>query len=79
MLAQASGPSEAIIEAEIPIAEFRAGRTIERDPLEVLEPVFTQYRGEVPLNHLDLPPDRLPQTRSDMAELLDRESRWLNE
>ena len=68
-----------MIEAEIPIAEFRAGRTIGRYPLEVLEPVFSQYRGEVSLNHLDLPPGQLPQTRSDMAELLDRESRWLNE
>ena len=79
VLAQASGNSEAIIEAEIPIADFRAGRTIGRYPLEVLAPVFSQYQGEVPLNHLDLPPDQLPQTRSDMAELLDRESRWLNE
>ena len=79
VLAQASGNSEAVIEAEIPIADFRAGRTIGRYPLEVLEPVFSQYRDEIPLNHLDLPPGQLPQTRSDMAELLDRESRWLNE
>ena len=39
---------------------------------------INQYQQEVPLNHLDLPPDELPQTREDMKALLDRESRWLN-
>lgn len=77
VLAQATGNVEAVIEAEIPIAEFRSGRGIHRYPLELLEPVFSQYRGEVPLNHLDLPPGQLPQTRRDMAALLDRVSRWL--
>ena len=79
VLAQAAGNNEAVIEAEIPIAEFRSERTIQRYPLEMLEPVFSQYRGEIPLNHLDLPPEQLPQTRLDMAALLDRVSRWLNE
>ena len=77
VLAQATGNVEAVIEAEIPIAEFRAGRGIHRYPLELLEPVFSQYRGEIPPNHLDLPPGQLPQTRQDMAALLDRVSRWL--
>ena len=77
VLAQAPGNNEAVIEAEIPIAEFRAGRGIHRYPLEMLQPVFAQYRGEIPLNHLDLPPEQLPQTRLDMAALLDRVSRWL--
>ncbi len=79
VLAQAAGNVEAVIEAEIPIAEFRAGRTIQRYPLEMLQPVFSQYQGEVPLNHLDLLPEQLPQTRLDMAALLDRVSRWLGE
>lgn len=79
VLAQALGNNEAVIEAEIPIAEFRAGRTISRYPLEILEPVFAQYQGEIPLNHLDLPSEQLPQTRLDMAALLDRVSRWLND
>lgn len=79
VLAQAAGNREAVIEAEIPIAEFRAGRTIRHYPLEMLQPVFSQYRGEIPLNHLDLPPEQLPQTRLDMAGHLDRVSRWLNE
>ena len=78
VLAEDPTNNDAIIEAEIPIAAFREGRTIPRYPLEVVEPVFDQYVQEVPLNHLDLPPDELPQTREDMKDLLDRESRWLN-
>ena len=79
VLAQALGNNEAVIEAGIPIAAFRAGRGIHRYPLEMLQPVFAQYRGEIPLNHLDLPPGQLPRTRADMAALLDRVSRWLND
>lgn len=77
VLARAPGNNEAVIEAEVPIAEFRAGRGIHRYPLEMLQPVFSQYRGEIPLNHLDLPPGELPRTRLEMAALLDRVSRWL--
>jgi predicted amidohydrolase len=69
--------NESVIEAEIPIAAFRKGRTIPRYPLEVVKPVFDQYRQEVPLNHLDLPPESLPQTNANMKELLDRNSRWI--
>ena len=78
VLAEDPSNNDSFIEAEIPIAEFRKGRTIPRYPLEVVAPVFEQYRPEVPLNHLDLPPDQLPQTRMDMKDLLDRTSRWLN-
>jgi hypothetical protein len=70
--------NEAIIEAEIPIAAFRQGRTLPRYPLEVVQPVFEQYRQEVPLNHLDVPAGQLPQTNLEMKERLDRLSRWLN-
>jgi len=70
--------NESIIEAEIPIAEFRANRTIPRFPLEVVAPVFSQYRQETPLNHMDIPPQEMPQTREEMKALLDRASRWLN-
>lgn len=70
---------DSVIEAEIPIAKFRAGRTIPRYPLEVVKPVFDQYVQEIPLNVLDLPADKLPQTNEDMKELLDGASRWLNE
>lgn len=78
VLAEEPSNNEAIIEAEIPIAAFRKDRRIPRYPLEVVAPVFSQYRQEVPLNHLDLPPDQLPQTGADMKALLDRLSRWLN-
>ena len=78
VLADAPGNVEAIIEAEIPIAEFRNGRHIPRYPLEVVAPVFAQYQQEIPLNHMDLPPEELPESRAAMGELLDRISRWLN-
>lgn len=78
VLAQDPTNNEAIIEARIPIAEFRANRRIPRYPLEVVAPVFSQYRQELPLNHLDLPPGELPQTGEDMKAYLDRISRWLN-
>ena len=78
ILAQDESNNESIIEAEVPIAEFRKNRTIPRYPLDVVAPVFEQYRQEVPMNHMDLPPDQLPKTRADMKTLLDKESRWLN-
>lgn len=78
VLAEDPTNNESIIEAEIPIAEFRAGRTIPHYPLEVVAPVFDQYVQEVPLNHLDIPEEDLPQTRATMKDLLDQESRWLN-
>jgi len=77
VLAEAVGNVEGIIEAEVPIAQFRDGRRIPRYPLAVVEPVFSQYVDEVPLNHLDVPEEELPQTRADMKQLLDAESRWL--
>ncbi len=78
VLAEDPSNNESVIEAEIPIAAFRKGRSIPRYPLEVVKPVFDQYRQEVPLNHLDLPADKLPQTNKDMKDLLDRRSRWLH-
>ena len=78
VLAEDVTNNESIIEAEIPIAEFRRERRLPRYPLEVVAPVFDQYRQEIPLNHLDIPADELPQTREAMGELLDRNSRWLN-
>lgn len=78
VLAEDPSNNDSIIEAEIPIAEFRKGRTIPRYPLELVKPVFDQYVPEVPLNHLDLPADQLPQTNEDMKKLIDSRSRWLN-
>ena len=78
ILAQEPTDKEAVIEAELNIAELREGRRLPRYPIEMVRPIFDQFRQELPLNHLDLPPDQLPQTRQDMKDLLDRESIWLN-
>ncbi|MEZ5566675.1 MAG: nitrilase-related carbon-nitrogen hydrolase [Gammaproteobacteria bacterium] len=77
VLAEDPSNNESVIEAEIPIAEFRKGRTIPRYPLEVVKPVFDAYVQEIPMNHLDLPPDKLPQSNQDMKDLLDSQSRWI--
>ncbi|MEO1035564.1 MAG: nitrilase-related carbon-nitrogen hydrolase [Pseudomonadota bacterium] len=78
VLAEDPSNNESIIEAVIPIAEFRSGRKIPNYPIEVVRPVFDQYRQEIPLNHLDLPKAELPQTGEDMKALLDEQSRYLN-
>jgi predicted amidohydrolase len=78
VLAEDPTNNEAIIEAEIPIAEFRRNRRIPHYPLEVVAPVFDQYVQETPLNHMDLPAEQLPVDGKAMAELIDRTSRWLN-
>ncbi len=78
VLAEDESNDESIITAEIPIAEFRKGRRINRYPLEVVQSVYDQFVDEVPLNHLDLPADQLPQTGEQMKALMDEQSRWLN-
>jgi len=79
VLAQDETNNESIIEAEIPIAEFRANRTIPRYPMNVVRPVFDQFVDETPLNHLDMPVDELPQTGEGMKALIDTTSRWLEQ
>lgn len=78
ILAQQQGDAEAVIEAEINIAELRKDRRIPRYPMEIVKPVFDQFVQEVPLNHLDMPVEELPQSREDMKKLMDEKSRWLN-
>lgn len=78
ILAQQKGDAEAVIEAEIEIAKLREGRRLPRYPLDVVKPVFDQFQQEMPLNHLDVPREELPQTRQDMKKLMDRKSKWLN-
>jgi predicted amidohydrolase len=77
VLAEDVSNNESVIEAEVPIAKFRQGRTIPRYPLEVVAAVFSQYQPEIPPNHLDIPAKDLPQTNADMKALLDKKSRWL--
>jgi predicted amidohydrolase len=79
VLAEDESNNESIIEAEIPIAEFRADRRIPRYPMAVVRPVFDQFVDESPLNHLDMPPEELPQTGEAMKELIDGTSRWLEQ
>jgi predicted amidohydrolase len=77
VLAQEKSHSEeGIVSAEIPIAEFRKNRHIPDYALEIVRPVFQQYQGEIPINHLDLPREELPQTGEAMKELFDRLSRY---
>ena len=78
VLAEDQSNNDSVIEAEIPIAEFRKGRRIPRYPLEIVKPVFDQYQQEVPLNLMDLPANQLPETNQDMKKLIDKSSRWLN-
>lgn len=78
ILAQEKGDAEAIVEAELNIAELRKDRRIPRYPMEVVKPVFDQFVQEVPIDILDIPQDELPQTRQDMKGLMDQRSRWLN-
>ena len=67
---------DGIIEAEIPIAEFRKGRKIPNYALDMVQPVFGQYLQEFPLNHMDLPREKLPETGREMKALMEGVSRW---
>ncbi len=70
---------DGIIEAEIPIAEFRKGRKIPNFAYEMVKPVFDQYYQEIPINHLDVPREELPETGAAMKDLFDRISRYIGE
>ena len=67
---------DGIIEAAIPIAEFRKGRKIPNYAYEMTKPVLDQYVQEFPLNHLDMPRDDLPETGQDMKALMESVSRY---
>ncbi len=77
VLAEDPSNNESVIEAEIPIAEFRRNRRIPRYPLELVAPVYGQYQQEIPMNHLDVPTEDLPRTGEEMKSLMDAASRWL--
>jgi len=65
-----------IIEAEIPMAEFRKNRKIPNFAIDVTMPVIEQYRQEFPLNHMDLPREDLPETGEAMKEMMEGVSRF---
>lgn len=68
--------TEGIITAELDMASFRKNRKIPQYSTELTKPVFDQYQQEIPLNHLDLPQNQLPQNGGAMKKLLDSLSRW---
>ena len=68
---------EGIITAQIPIANFREGRRIPNYALDMTMPVLKQYQQEIPMNHLDLPREKLPETGEEMKSLFDKISRWV--
>jgi len=43
----------------------------------MVQEIFSQYQQEIPMNHLDMPIDQLPQTGEEMKELFDELSRYL--
>lgn len=65
-----------LIEAVIPIGEFREGRRLPPFALEMSMPIIEQYVQEHPLNQLDMPPEELPRTGEDMKQLVDDVSRY---
>lgn len=65
---------EGIVEAEIPIADFRKGRRIPNFALKIVEPVFDQYVEEFPINHLDMPKEELPKTGAEMKAMMESKS-----
>jgi predicted amidohydrolase len=67
---------DGIIEAEIPIAEFRKGRKIPNYALDMVQPVFEQYIQEFPINHMNLPREELPETGEEMKAMMEGVSRW---
>ena len=78
ILVQDPSDQESVIEAELNIGALREGRRIPRYPYEVVKPVFDQFVQELPLNHMDIPPEDMPANRTEMQEYLDSISRWLN-
>ena len=45
----------------------------------MVQEIFDQYQQEIPINHLDIPTDDLPQTGEEMKDLFDEISRYLNQ
>ncbi|MDI9347100.1 MAG: nitrilase-related carbon-nitrogen hydrolase [Methylacidiphilales bacterium] len=77
IIAHAKGNVESIATSIIPIKKFREGRTIPRFSLQLVQPLFYNYQDEIPLDHMDLPPDQLPSDEKAMKKYLDSVSRWI--
>lgn len=72
-----STTEEGVIMADIPIAELRKNRQLPQYSVAFTHNIFSQYQDEIPPNHLDLPPERLPKNGKEMKTVLDKQSRWL--
>jgi hypothetical protein len=40
-------------------------------------PILQQYQQEIPINHMDLEREQLPETGKEMKSLFDKISRWV--
>jgi predicted amidohydrolase len=69
---------DGIISAQIPISEFRKNRTIPHYALDMVQEIFSQYKQEIPMNHLDMDPESLPESGEAMKDYFDEISRYLN-
>jgi predicted amidohydrolase len=78
VMGQLSDTEEGILSAKIDIAKFRKNRKLPQYSTEMTKEIFAQYVQEIPLNHMDLPKDKLPKDGVSMKTLLDTVSRWLN-
>mmetsp|Transcript_28490 Transcript_28490/g.80236 ORF Transcript_28490/g.80236 Transcript_28490/m.80236 type:complete len:487 (-) Transcript_28490:1885-3345(-) len=72
-----SAADQGIVMAEIPIAEFRKQRTVPKYSLDLTKELFAHYQDEIPSDHMDLPPEDLPQNGREMKVHLDSQSRWM--
>ena len=74
-----SKTEEGFASVVIPIGEFRKERKLPQYSIPLTSSVISQYVEEIPPNHLDLPPNQLPQNGKEMKKLLDQKSRWLKQ
>ena len=44
----------------------------------MVDEIFSEYEQEIPMNHLDMDPEELPETGEAMKAYFDRISRYLN-
>lgn len=79
VIARLDNSTEGILTAHIPIAKFRENRKLPQYSVELTKSIIDQYVEEIPVNHLDLPAEKLPIDGKEMKNLLDRISRWSSE
>jgi predicted amidohydrolase len=78
VIARLDKTTEGVLTSKIPIANFRKGRKLPQYSVELTQEIFSQYKEEVPTDHMDMPKEDLPQDGKEMKVLIDSISRWLN-